>query len=70
MDESDAALSLSTRKLLDRWFFGRYIVFATDALAAREIHERARSKPAARGSEVLSDGRSGYWIRWSGDLPR
>jgi hypothetical protein len=69
MDESDTALSPSTRKLLGRWFFGTYIVFATDALAARQIHEKARGNTAARGSEVLSDGRSGYWIRWRGQLP-
>lgn len=70
MDEFDVTLCASPRKLLERWFFGSYIVFATDALAAREIHQRARQKPSARGAEVLEDGRSGYWIRWSGSVPR
>lgn len=64
MDPTEDALLLSTRKLLGRWFFGAYIVFATDALAAREIHRLARKQPAARGAEVLDDGRGGYWIRW------
>lgn len=69
MEDFDARLFPAPKKLLERWFFGSYIVFATDALAAREIHQRARGKTAARGSEVLEDGRAGYWIRWRGDMP-
>lgn len=69
MEETEDGFSLSARRLLGRWFFGQYIVFAPDALAAREIHRIARRKPAARGAEVLEDGRGGYWIRWRGSLP-
>jgi hypothetical protein len=69
MEETDEGFSLSARKILGRWFFGQYIVFAPDALAAREIHRIARHRDTARGSETLSDGRGGYWIRWRGTLP-
>jgi hypothetical protein len=68
MDDTEEDLSPSARKLLGRWFFGPYIVFTPDALAAREIHQLARQKPAARGAEVLDDGRGGYWIRWRASL--
>jgi hypothetical protein len=70
MNETDEDFPLSARKLLGRWFFGQYIVFAPDQLAAREIHQMAKRKPEARGAEVLADGRGGYWIRWRESLPQ